>query len=325
VDLTFAILLALGAAVLHAGWNILLKSSGDPLLVSARALSASSLVITPLVVAAWLLTGRPAVPPRAWLLGGISGAVESIYFVCLSAAYRRGDLSVVYPLARGTAPLLAVLAGFFLLGERLSTAETVGVLCLLAGIWTVRRPVVAGPALLPAILTGIAIAGYTTIDRVGVRLTEPWLYLWVLWVVSAVLLDVWWVIWRLRLSSHVATVDAGTDARRASEVLILDGGREERLRSLPGGTAPERAASSEEPRDPWHISILIGLLSIVTYFMVLLALRLAPLTIVAPLRESAIVLVTGWGIWRLKEREGAWLKLGGAAGIVAGVVLVAIQ
>jgi drug/metabolite transporter (DMT)-like permease len=66
-------------------------------------------------------------------------------------------------------------------------------------------------------------------------------------------------------------------------------------------------------------------LSIVTYFMVLLALRLAPLTIVAPLRESAIVLVTGWGIWRLKEREGAWLKLGGAAGIVAGVVLVAIQ
>jgi uncharacterized membrane protein len=63
----------------------------------------------------------------------------------------------------------------------------------------------------------------------------------------------------------------------------------------------------------------------VTYLMILFALRLAPLVVIAPLRESAIVLVTLWGVWRLRERERSWPKLVGAAGIAAGVILVAIQ
>src|SRR2546421_12226360 len=97
----------------------------------------------------------------------------------------------VYPLARGTAPLLAVPAGLAILGERLSPLELVGVACLLAGIWAARGPAAAGPAVRPALLTGVCIATYSTIDRVGVRLAPPWLYGWVLWINIAVLLAAW--------------------------------------------------------------------------------------------------------------------------------------
>jgi drug/metabolite transporter (DMT)-like permease len=69
----------------------------------------------------------------------------------------------------------------------------------------------------------------------------------------------------------------------------------------------------------------VGGLKLVTWLLVLFAYSLAPLTIVSPLRESAIVLVTGWGIWRLKEREGAWLRLSGASVIVLGVALLAVR
>ena len=99
------------AAVLHAAWNILLKTAGDPLRTATAGVVASSLILIPLVALGWLAFGQPSIPPEAWLIGTISGAVEVAYFVFLAAAYRRGDLSVVYPLARGTAPLLAVAIG----------------------------------------------------------------------------------------------------------------------------------------------------------------------------------------------------------------------
>ena len=70
--------------------------------------------------------------------------------------------------------------------------------------------------------------------------------------------------------------------------------------------------------------MVLGLLMVGTYLAVLLALSLAPLATVAPFRESAIVLAAGWGVFRLGERSGAWLRLGGAASIVAGAALVAI-
>ncbi len=106
--------LALGfialAAVLHAAWNILLKTAGDPLrdgdggrrrgLAGPRSRSSWR---------SWLLLDRPEVPAAAWVIAIVSGVVEVAYFVFLAAAYRRGDLSVVYPLARGSAPLLAVV------------------------------------------------------------------------------------------------------------------------------------------------------------------------------------------------------------------------
>src|SRR6267154_5745407 len=116
---TLAIGLVLVAAVLHAGWNVLLKTSGDTLWTAVRLQLIGTAILLPVGIVAWLANGRPAVPPEALALALASGVLEAIYFVCLSNAYRRGALSVVYPLARGSAPLLAVLVGIVLLGEHL--------------------------------------------------------------------------------------------------------------------------------------------------------------------------------------------------------------
>src|SRR2546422_4369671 len=181
---TLAIGLVLVAAVLHAGWNVLLKTSGDTLWTAVRLQAIGTAILLPIGIAAWLWNGMPAVSAAAFWLAIASGVVEAIYFVCLSAAYRRGALSLVYPLARGSAPLLAVAVGILALGEQLLPLALAGVACLLAGILLVARPWQAlqraGAAQRGAIgfalATGASIAAYSAIDRLGVRATEPWLY-----------------------------------------------------------------------------------------------------------------------------------------------------
>src|SRR3989454_9592831 len=83
------------------------------------------------------------------------------------------------------------------------------------------------------------------------------------------------------------------------------------VRGVPGSRL------TDEPR----VSVTIGVLMAAAYFMILFALSVAPLAVVAPLRESAIVLVTAWGIWRLRERRGAWLRMAGAGGLPGGLVV----
>jgi drug/metabolite transporter (DMT)-like permease len=272
--------LVLLAAAFHAAWNALLKASENPLALATRAVTWGTLVSLPPVGLAWILTGRPGLPPAGWLIALASAFIELIYFISLSTAYRRGELSVVYPIARGTAPLLAVLVGLFLLGERLHATAALGVMALIAGIWVVRRPTAAGSALWPALLTGVMIAAYTSLDRIGVRLGSPWLYGWLLWLFAAIFLVAFTTV-----------------------------------RQIPGSRI------TEEPK----LSLAVGVLMTAAYFMILFALSVAPLAIIAPLRESAIVLVTAWGIWRLGERRGAWLRVAGAVTIVAGIALLTIS
>jgi drug/metabolite transporter (DMT)-like permease len=271
--------LVAGAALMHAGWNALLKEAEDPLRLAAQSLTAVTVVATPVAAVIWLVAGRPGLPAAAWGLAAASALCELVYFNLLSSAYRQGELSVVYPLARGTAPVLAVGIGIVVLGERLRLVGLVGVAFLLAGIWAVRKPAAAGKAVLPALGTGVMIAIYSALDRVGVRLGPPLLYGWVLWILTAALL--WgWVAFRGRPVSFRA-----------------------------GAAGP---------------ALVVGALMTGAYLAVLVAFSLAPLSIVSPLRESAIVLVTAWGIWRLRERQDAWLRLGGAGLIVAGIALLAL-
>ena len=272
--------LVLLAAVFHAAWNALLKASENPLALATRAVTWGTVVSLPPVTVAWVVAGRPGLPLAGWLLALASAFLELVYFITLSTAYTRGELSVVYPIARGTAPLLAVLVGLLLLGERLHPPAAVGILALLAGIWAIRRPATAGSALWPALLTGVMIAAYTSLDRIGVRLGAPWIYGWLLWLFGAIFLIAYTTI-----------------------------------RRVPGSRL------TDEPRT----SVTVGVLMTAAYFMILFALSVAPLAIVAPLRESAIVLVTAWGIWRLGERRGAWVRIAGALGIVAGIALLTIS
>ncbi len=124
------------AAVLHATWNILLKTAGDPLRTATVGVLAASAVLVPLAAIAWLATGRPDLPPSAWLVGIVSGVVETAYFVFLAAAYRRGDLSVVYPLARGSAPVLAVVVAVVALGSGWPRSRGWGWRCWSPGSWS---------------------------------------------------------------------------------------------------------------------------------------------------------------------------------------------
>ena len=110
------------SAVLHLAWNVRLKTAGDPLRAATIGMLAASVGIVPLGFAVWWAQGHVPLPVEGVVLGVASGFVEAAYFILLSAAYRRGDLSVVYPVARGTAPLLAVLIGVVVLGERLGVA-----------------------------------------------------------------------------------------------------------------------------------------------------------------------------------------------------------
>jgi drug/metabolite transporter (DMT)-like permease len=299
-SIPLGIALALSAAGLHAVWNVLLKQSEDPLRISTRALESAALISSPLVGITWLLSGRPGFPANVWLLAILSSVFELAYFVFLSRAYRLGDISEVYPVARGTAPLLLVASGLFLLREHLSGLALVGVLCLLAGIFIVRPPIRAGKALAPALLTGLTIASYSTIDRVGVRIVAPWLYGWAVWVMTASLLAIWLRAQRKLRERH----------------------RETNREVRPGLMRSKTDPSDVEPG--WPKSILVGMFMTVSYLLVLMALSVAPLAIVAPVRESAIVLVTVWGLWRLQERTAIWPRVGGAVAIVAGIALLAL-
>jgi drug/metabolite transporter (DMT)-like permease len=271
--------LVLLAAIFHATWNALLKASENPLSLATRAVTWGTVISLPPVAVAWIVAGRPGLPLAGWLLALASAFLELIYFITLSTAYQRGELSVVYPIARGTAPLLAVLVGLLLLGERLHPSAGLGILALLAGIWAVRRPATAGSALWPALLTGVMIAAYTSLDRIGVRLGPPWIYGWLLWFFGATFLITYTTI-----------------------------------RRIPGSRL------TDEPK----ISVTVGVLMTAAYFMILFALSVAPLAIIAPLRESAIVLVTAWGIWRLGERSGAWIRTAGALAILGGIALLTL-
>lgn len=276
-----AVALSLLAAALHGTWNVLVKVSGDPLVSFRRATFAALAIVSVPGVIAWWFLGRPGLSLHAAVLCAASATLETAYLWLLAAAYRRGELSVVYPIARGTAPLLAVAAGLGLLGERLSALQLAGVALLLLGIAAVTLPQTSGRATVPALLTGVAIAGYVSIDRVGVRLAAPWLYGWLL--ITLISLE-------LVVSSWVAG----------------------RLRPAPSRTAPR-----------WPQAFLIGAFMWGGYLLVLWALSLAPLAVVAPVRETAIVAVALWGVWRLGERRGAAMKLSGALATLAGVALLA--
>jgi drug/metabolite transporter (DMT)-like permease len=285
-----AIGLALAAAAIHGTWNVLVKVSGDPMRTFRRATIVAALVITPITFVAWLFAGRPSMPPAAAGLAAVSAVLELAYLFLLSAAYRRGELSVVYPIARGSAPLLAVAAGLGILGEKLTPAQLAGVALLLLGILAVTLPQTSGRATVPALLTGVSIAAYSAVDRVGVRLSTPWLYGWLLIVLLAIGLLIVGAV-TPRLGPRVA--NAKSDRPEA---------------------APVR----------WPQAAVIGIFMWGGYLLVLAALSIAPLSVVAPVRETAIVAVAVWGIWKLRERRGAVLKLLGATATLVGVALLAL-
>jgi drug/metabolite transporter (DMT)-like permease len=159
---TAALVLALGAAVLHAGWNLLLAREPDTQAATAVALGTLVLAVAPVAAFTWHVE-RAAVP---YVVG--SGLLELVYVVLLAAAYARYELSVVYPLARGLAPVAALaISGAFALASP-STAGIAGVLLVAVGILLVRGARGGRGALL-GLTIGVVIGAYTVVDRYGIQ------------------------------------------------------------------------------------------------------------------------------------------------------------
>jgi len=163
--------LALAAAVLHAGWNVLLHDSEDVEARTATALALAVLIFAPVAAATWSVQ-RSAVPFIA-----ASAVFEIAYFSLLVAAYKRRELSVVYPVARGSAPVLVLIGSAVVLGTHVSTGEALGVLAVAGGVLLVRG-VRRGAGGLPiALAIGCTIAAYTLIDKQGLHHATPIPYL----------------------------------------------------------------------------------------------------------------------------------------------------
>lgn len=177
---TVAVVLALVAAILHASWNAFLRTGADRLWSITVMSLAGSIICLP------FLFILPVPGSAAWPYILLSAGLQVGYSLFLVAAYRHGELGQVYPIVRGTVPLLVTLGGFLFFGEVLGPWQTLGVFLIAAGIMSLSlgRSRAATSSILFALTTGLIIACYSTVDSRGVKLVEqPIAYaIWVLFL-----------------------------------------------------------------------------------------------------------------------------------------------
>jgi drug/metabolite transporter (DMT)-like permease len=166
-----ALLLALAAAFLHAGWNVLLRGSADVAARTIAVLCVSVVIFAPAAAATWRVQAA-AIPYIA-----ASSLLEAVYFVLLIGAYRLRELSVVYPVARGSAPALVLAGTALVLGRSVSAAQVAGVLLVAAGVLLVRGLRRGAEGIGVGLAIGVSIAAYTLVDKEGLRHAAPIPYL----------------------------------------------------------------------------------------------------------------------------------------------------
>ena len=271
----FVVAIVLTAAVFHAGWNAVVKSSGDRLISMAIILGMGGVMSFPAV----FFLPFPEAASWPWLIASV--ILHIPYNFMLARAYSHGDLSHIYPIARGSAPLYVALLAALFFGEVLNAAETVAILVICAGILSLaivgQRHSVGFKPLLYALFIGLMIGLYTVSDGAGVRLAgNPFSYIAWLFLIQGtiiVALTVWrrWGIVRI----NTARV--------------------------------------------WRASVSGGIVANVAYGMVIWAMSLTPMAHVSTLRETSVIVAALIGTRLLGEAGGNWRIL--AAAVVAlGVV-----
>lgn len=279
---SFVFVAVLFAAACHAGWNALIKVGLDPLSTTtliAIGAAAVSFVCLPLV-------GMPASQAWPWLAA--SAIIHLLYFAALIESYRTGDLGQVYPIARGSAPLMTAIVSAALVGEHLNLLGWIGIVTLAAGVLLLSarggRDIMQldRRAVGYALLTAFTICAYSVTDGIGVRLSRnPLGYVQWLFVANAIVL-VPYALWRDRRSVTVAM-------------------RRFWLRGLAGGA-----------------------LQALSYGIVLWAMTLAPIAIVASLRETSVLFGAIIAVIVLKEPLRT-ARAAAAVLIVCGLVLIRLQ
>lgn len=273
------------AALTHATWNLAAKrATGSRHFVWLYS-TASVLLYLPVV--AWIVwTTRPQFTAVHWGVLVASGVLHMVYSLILQAGYRASDLSLVYPLARGSGPLLSFFLAALLLGEAVTWVSLLGVVLVVSGILLVsglfdahHRAPRAG--ILYGLATGIFIASYTVNDG---------------WAVKVLLISPFIVDWGCNLFRAVFL---------APMVWI------------------DRERMLQECRKYMRPVAIVGMLGPLGYILVLYAMQLAPIGHVAPARELSTLIGTYFGA-RLLQEKAAPMRLTGAACIVAGVISLAL-
>jgi drug/metabolite transporter (DMT)-like permease len=251
-------LAVLGAAFLHAAWNALVKISADRLVLMAVV----KLTTTGVALACLPFLTMP--PVDAWPYLAASVVIHTAYFLLLTVTYRLGDLSQVYPLSRGVAPLIVALLAFLVMGETLGQQALIALLLISTGIismvFSARGAIGQPKAVAAALVTGCMIAGYTVADGIGVRHTQDALG---------------YLLW-LNLFNGVPIILIAFVLRR--RVLV------------------------PQVRRVWKAGALSALVSLLAYWIVLWASTQAPLSLVAAVREVSMVFAVMIGVVVLKER-----------------------
>ena len=251
--------MVLGAALLHAAWNVLVKVNADRLVMIAIMMMSQ-------VAVALLVVPFVAFPtPASWPYIGASTALNTAYCVFLIQAYRHGDLSHVYPVARGAAPLIVAVLSVAIVGETLSREAALAVVLVALGIMSLTLTRGTGgfrdpKAMLYAVGTGVIIAGYTVVDGLGARLADS-AHSYAFWV---------------HLLNGIPITLLALHLRRGQVLVSV--------------------------RQSWKPGVLAGLISLLAYWIVIWAMTQAPMALVSAVRETSMVFAVLFGVFFLKER-----------------------
>jgi drug/metabolite transporter (DMT)-like permease len=167
----FAIVLV--AAALHAFWNLVIAGARDTQATTALAIAIGVICVLPFAIIRW------SVQPQVWPFVGASAALEIVYFYLLTAAYVRAEMSLVYPIARGTAPVIVLIVSVLVVGVATSAVQAAGVALVGTGVVLVRglRGSARWSDVGAALVIASVIAGYTLVDSQGVRYANPITYI----------------------------------------------------------------------------------------------------------------------------------------------------
>lgn len=282
----FVVALVAGAAVAHATWNIAVKragTSGAGFIWSGTVVGA--IVFAPFGIHSLIADGTDLARWLPWAFG--SGVIQVVYFLVLQRGYRVGDVSVVYPLARGTGPLLAVVLAIILLGERPTVLELVGAAVVIAGVMVIgfagdrehRSSNRAG--VLYGLVVGVMIAIFTLWDSAAVL------------VGGMPPIGLYW-------------------GSVAFQMVLL---------AIPALRTPR--ATFTVARTHWVAVVLFGVLGPLAYMLVLIAIQHAPVSVIAPAREVSVVLV-GLAGWLLFKEPHPVQRLIGASVVLGGIAMLAL-
>lgn len=271
------------AAILHAGWNIIVKRAQERQIFTWWALVIGNCCFLPILLL------RPSLPNEVWPFVIASAIAEGVYYLALARAYTIGDFSLVYPMARGAAPAFLATWAFLFLGERPSVGGLIGLGLLILGLivvgsgvlWNMRGKVALSASGIGAALSvAFCISIYSIIDGAAVKIADPTAYTVITMILTSIIM-------------------APLVLPRYSRQQIFG-----------------------ELRNNWLSISAVGVLTLLTYILVMFAYRLGPVSYAGAIREISVIFgaIAGW-IW-LGESFGKVRTIGSLL-IFAGILVIA--